>query len=183
MFLFFSSIHASQPPQACLASLHWQLLWKQDCQCQAILSNVNVYYPLCVPLLIDHHKWKKYPSEITSYTELEDIAVESQSPLLQDAAFNLTFVSFYKCLFFSGCVKGHLHVFDIFSLLVRFWSHHIVLCSAGHVTVTWTRRWPWESGQPVWWIVLRLGSITSCVSCFYLCVHACVCGHNGTFRS
>lgn len=37
------------------ASLLWQVLWERGwpCQCQAIPSNDNVYYPLCVPLPMD----------------------------------------------------------------------------------------------------------------------------------
>lgn len=37
------------------ASLQWQVLWELGrlCQCQAIPSNDNVYYPLCLPLPMD----------------------------------------------------------------------------------------------------------------------------------
>lgn len=52
--LFYIVYSPTQPPFFS-ASLHWQVLWESSwlCQCQAIPSNDNVYYPLCLPLPMD----------------------------------------------------------------------------------------------------------------------------------
>lgn len=61
--LILSSFHISpflyhpysHPTPLFSASLQWQVLWEKGwlCQCQAIPSNDNVYYPLCLPLPMD----------------------------------------------------------------------------------------------------------------------------------
>lgn len=52
---FFFSHPYSHPTPLFSASLQWQVLWEQGwlCQCQAIPSNDNVYYQLCLPLPMD----------------------------------------------------------------------------------------------------------------------------------
>lgn len=45
----------SHPTSHFSVTLQWQVLWELGwlCQCQAIPSNDNVYYPLCLPLPMD----------------------------------------------------------------------------------------------------------------------------------